>query len=481
MLLLLLIGIMAYLVMLSQEFAPIRNIVEVTRGSRFSSTVNDNIPIDSSKFQSEIFEENWPRFKQKLCPNDIPAHMKYGTYETFFLLMDHMLYLTISTFSQKLSLQQKIYSFIIYFITHLFCFDDLSRLKIGQKLFDLARHELGLKEMGTINQLRRDPDLAYFFRFMANAGTAFLTKFLDESNNATREGLGHEKNKDNIKNDTNNGTSSRGKNITNNPRFDSFLHIPIWKCGNNNIRVNLNHTMPLSSHVSIHKRQKDYWPDYIGGSQNIPKACVVTVVRDPITHFLSGYNEYETRLNDEVGTKLRRDKKWSGNPVNFERFEFGTEARFEQFVVDFLNGPRRDMLFDYWNNLYHMFSMTGVLTRFNQLYKRKLTGYLPSVTNLEENYPAFLKETCPGVLPENAYRPWKKEDRIVHVSEADESGFHAAANSVWESGGRTSRALCLIHAIDYACFDKIPVSYFCKKVYSSDNFVGLFKEPAKFI
>jgi len=446
-LLLLLIGIMAYLVMLLQEFAPIRNIAEVTRGSRFSSTVNDSIAIDSSgvsmkkrmgndeddvhvdvKFELEIFEENWPRFKQKLCPDDIPAHMKYG-----------------------------------------------------QKLFDLARQELGLKQVGTLNQLRRDPDLAYFFSFMANPGTAFLTKFLDEANNATREELGHENGKNNINNDINNGTSSRGKNITNNPRFDSFLHIPIWKCGNNNIRVNLNQTMPLSSHVSIYKRQKDYWPDYIGGSQNIPKACVVTVVRDPITHFLSGYNEYETRLNDEVGTKLRRDKNWIGNPVNFERFEFGTEARFEQFVVDFLNGPRRDMLFDYWNNLYHMFSMTGVLTRFNQLYKRKLTGYLPSVTNLEENYPAFLKETCPGVLPGNAYRSWKKEDRFVHVSEADESGFHTAANSVWESGGRTSRALCLIHAIDYACFDKIPVSYFCKKVYSSDNFVELFQEPAKFL
>ncbi|KAL7461617.1 hypothetical protein ACHAXS_002036 [Conticribra weissflogii] len=121
-----------------------------------------------------------------------------------------------------------------------------------------------------------------------------------------------------------------------------------------------------------------------------------------------------------------------------------------------------------------MFSMTGVLTRFNQLYKRKLTGYLPSISNLEENYPAFLNETCPGVLPESAYRPWKKEDRYVHESEADEAGFRAAANKVWESGGRTSRALCLIHAIDYACFDKIPVADLCKKVYSSDDFAELF-------
>mmetsp|Transcript_11158 Transcript_11158/g.22944 ORF Transcript_11158/g.22944 Transcript_11158/m.22944 type:complete len:172 (+) Transcript_11158:101-616(+) len=121
-LLLLLIGIMAYLVMLLQEFAPIRNIAEVTRGSRFSSTVNDSIAIDSSgvsmkkrmgndeddvhvdvKFELEIFEENWPRFKQKLCPDDIPAHMKYGVYKIFFLSMDHMLFLTNSTFSQKLS------------------------------------------------------------------------------------------------------------------------------------------------------------------------------------------------------------------------------------------------------------------------------------------------------------------------------------------------------------------------------------------
>ncbi|KAL7470916.1 hypothetical protein ACHAXS_011207 [Conticribra weissflogii] len=114
--------------------------------------------------------------------------------------------------------------------------------------------------------------------------------------------------------------------------------------------------------------------------------------------------------------------------------------------------------------------MTGILNAIFDNYNRGLDGYLSSLDDLEHSYPAFLMETCPHVLPESAFIPWKKEERFHHASEADVMGFRSAANAVWKRGGREARALCIIHAIDYACYDKLRVEDFCKKVYSDDLF-----------
>ncbi len=273
----------------------------------------------------------------------------------------------------------------------------------------------------------------------------------------------------------NNQTSMSGRNqqnssvesssIEHSPQFRSFLYIPVWKCGNNSIRKNLQLMVPQCKHISLGSG----WTKFIGGVQNIPNACVVTVVRDPITHFISGYNEYEFRVSGKRRKRIQREE--IQDPLNFERLDFGTDARFEQFVLDLLSGCEWDESFNNFNILHHTFSMTGSLTVFHQLFKRKLTGYLPSLADIEENFPSFLNNTCPGVLPEMAYLPWKKEDRYAHVSESDPAGFRAAASRVWGYGNGTSKALCLIHAMDYACFDKIPVPEICKEVYSREDFV----------
>lgn len=276
-----------------------------------------------------------------------------------------------------------------------------------------------------------------------------------------------ENNENSISAGTQQSVSVGSSSIERKPQFESFLYIPVWKCGNNSIRKNLQLAVPQCKQVAIGGRGLG-WEKFIGGVQNIPKACVVTVVRDPVTHFVSGYNEYEFRVSEKRRKNIRAGIQ---DPLNFERIDFGTEARFEQFFLDFLSGYDWDESFNNFNILHHTFSMTGLLTVFHQLFKRKLTGYLPSLSNIEENFPSFLNDTCPGVLPETAYLPWKKKDRYTHASESDRVGFRAAANRVWEYGNGTSKALCLIHAMDYACFDKIPVPETCKEVYSSENFV----------
>ena len=40
----------------------------------------------------------------------------------------------------------------------------------------------------------------------------------------------------------------------------------------------------------------------------------------------------------------------------------------------------------------------------------------------------------------------------------------------WELEGATSRALCIIHALDYACFDSIPIPILCQRVYADEDF-----------
>jgi len=42
---------------------------------------------------------------------------------------------------------------------------------------------------------------------------------------------------------------------------------------------------------------------------------------------------------------------------------------------------------------------------------------------------------------------------------------------VWKAGGNTARALCAIRALDYACFDEVPVPAVCRDVFSTVRFL----------
>mmetsp|Transcript_24452 Transcript_24452/g.50755 ORF Transcript_24452/g.50755 Transcript_24452/m.50755 type:complete len:413 (-) Transcript_24452:11-1249(-) len=324
------------------------------------------------------FKEKWPHIKSKLCPDNVPSSRKYGRI-----------------------------------------------------LFNLARQQLGLRN------LRSSSNFNEFWTFWPDHSTAYV--------NAT-------------------SLSSTGSSMT---VAGSFIHVPLWKCANNNIRQNLMKYLPGAKDVSMQCSAKaECWVSLIGGMENVAHACIVSVVRDPISHFLSGYNEYEVRLNTKKTEQLRSNEGLVAHPLSFERFTFGEERRFEQFIVDLLTSPSDIFQYD----LAHVYSMTGILNAIFDNYNRGLDGYLPLMNDLEYNYPAFLNETCPHVLPESAFIPWKKDERFYHASEADEMGFRSAAEAVWKRGGRESRALCIIHAIDYACFEKLQIEDFCKKIYSDDSF-----------
>ena len=61
----------------------------------------------------------------------------------------------------------------------------------------------------------------------------------------------------------------------------------------------------------------------------------------------------------------------------------------------------------------------------------------------------------------------KPELKGQHMSSKDPWGTCQASKEVWAEGGPVARAMCLLSAPDYACFDRLPagIPEFCRTVY----------------
>jgi hypothetical protein len=89
-----------------------------------------------------------------------------------------------------------------------------------------------------------------------------------------------------------------------------------------------------------------------------------------------------------------------------------------------------------------------------------------------------MSTTCPG-YPSLEQIP-DMELMGQHNSSNDDFGFYQAAKNVWKEGGDIARALCIIHAFDYACFEDLPdgIPSLCRDVYGSPSFVKTILEAA---
>ena len=122
--------------------------------------------------------------------------------------------------------------------------------------------------------------------------------------------------------------------------------------------------------------------------------------------------------------------------------------------------------------------MTGILYELHRLNgvffgginsNWTLTGYLPSLVNLSSTFPKLLLDNCPGMPPE-IDQAFQKP--LHHSSEKDEYGFYRAAKQIWNEGGNAARALCALHALDYACFDRITIPDLCMQVFTKKEFLA---------
>ena len=220
------------------------------------------------------------------------------------------------------------------------------------------------------------------------------------------------------------------------------------------------------------------------------KPCLFTVLRDPISHFLSGYNEVEYRLIEEHDDALhqikgRRDELASYTRIPYNESDDKRELRFETFVKNLLKEHPSFSTFDYYKHFASMSRILPALSRFNLLPKKDAVSpwFLPTLENLTETFPTFLADQCPSL----AYNYQQRQVRIaseseitnvslppmerrgMHESSNDPYGTYKAAKEVWEKGGNAARALCVLHIFDYACYD-LDVPTICMDVYANNQF-----------
>ena len=239
----------------------------------------------------------------------------------------------------------------------------------------------------------------------------------------------------------------------------STIYMRIFKGGNNQIMQGFGSLILSASESEGHYTVFSNLSDV--PRQILNHACIVTVVRDPVERWLSGYNEIEYRAAKVHPRQMNRNQK-----SQFHRFRNATEERFEQFVRDFIGGPSRDLQIQYG----HIYSMSGIIHHLNEDVGAQLTSYLPSLADLGHTFPSFLTSTCPN-MPKSAHNPMSRHGQ--HATSDDPLGSYSAAKQVWKKQGITARALCAISAMDYACYEKLPIPSLCQEVFADDSFLRI--------
>jgi len=250
-------------------------------------------------------------------------------------------------------------------------------------------------------------------------------------------------------------SNAGGFGVHSHDKQHAMAYLRIYKGGNNQITKNIRAVFGPTN-VSIWKFDliSNLFSKSSMSRARTNTTCIVTAIRDPVDHFLSAYNE-----------------------VMHRRYVYknGTVAQFEKFVSDFIGGPVSNQIYRSRMEeleIAHLYSMSGALWGLKKLKEchgkeaPSLTAYLPSLHDLNTEFPKMVQRHCTG-LPH--FDTFAKE--AIHESQSDKYNFRASAKMAWEFEGATSRALCIIHALDYACFDSIPIPTLCQSVYADEEFL----------
>ena len=277
------------------------------------------------------------------------------------------------------------------------------------------------------------------------------------------------------------GISSYEEQYGSNGTGFTTIYMKIWKCGNNQIRAM---EKKLYKH-RVKSNIDDDDDDIINASsyvdnvtmkhvlehtRNMNRTCIYTAIRDPISHFLSGYNEVEERIinqREDGPNQNGNAKTASYYDIPYNVSDEIRQERFIQFVKSVL---LEDPIFNSHFVYRHFMPMSRILPVLNH-YNLSLTGYIPTLDNITTTWPQFMSTTCPGFPSIEEIPTMKKWGQ--HRSSQDELGLYKAAKDVWQQQGPIAKALCMLHAFDYACWTELPdgIPPICQEVYENEKFL----------
>ena len=308
---------------------------------------------------------------------------------------------------------------------------------------------------------------------------------------------------------------------------NGFFYVPIWKCANDQIHSYLHRVVNRMADGKIRKsvdssnavdhtsdtylerlnikaleytlhevldrkknktnvvapsdeKNNDFYFTYNDSARTKP--CVFAVLRDPISHFLSGYNEVEFRLISRTGGAPGPKEDHKLGSYTEIPYDQGPDQRKKRFTTLVKNLLKEHSSFPEYGLYKHFASISRVLPtldRFDLLPDEHTSWYLPTLENLTETFPEYLAERCP--LMSSNYQQYSNENnptmafptmvpRGKHESSNDIYGTYQPAKDVWKEGGFVARALCALHAMDYSCFEDMPIPPVCRDVYYSERF-----------
>ena len=235
-----------------------------------------------------------------------------------------------------------------------------------------------------------------------------------------------------------------------------------YKCGSETIEEYFYHQLASLGQVEAHVS----WDEFLelGGRDS---ECICSSYRDPMDHFFSGLGELEMRRTKEIDLGRIPDKQLA----SYERLHVLSVDRLVGFVDFLLRGEWfKRALSDgmdvpyHWLDFGHVLPQSGFLVWLHSI-NRTISTYIP-LANLTNSLPPSLEENCglPNGLP--PVETMRLHDKVPGLSNVHKKFWANGSATALSGASRLPiiHALCLFHAMDYACLApllKVPPPEVC--------------------